>query len=90
MKFNKVKEKFAREFVKDIYKKEHGNNKPDFWVCGDKGISTSDETKCSECKKVIYYDRESVNFFSKKVKKICVNCALKLDITEMERELLTL
>lgn len=81
------KEHIARELSKQIYKQEHKNEKPNVWVCGENPVSTSEKTKCG-LGKVIYYDREIVSFFDKKVKKICVDCALKLKLTKFEREIL--
>lgn len=82
-----ITEEGARGLSKEIFLQEHQGEKPDIWVCGKIPVSTSEEARC-ECGELIYYDRECLSLFDKKVKKICVKCALKLDISKTEREIL--
>ena len=80
-----MNEDIAREIAKDIYKKEHGDNDPEFWVCGQNKLNCSDEATC-ECGATIYFDREMVKNFKNPVK-ICIKCALKKDLTFQPRSL---
>jgi len=87
----KLIEKFARNKSLEIFKGEHGKEaKPEFWVCGDIKLTNSSKTKCSECGKICYYDKNLKKDFGK-AKKICVVCAYfehKEDMTSLEYDLI--
>ena len=81
----------ARKKSIEIYKGEHGNSRPNFWVCGNILLPNGAKTNCYHCQKVCYYDTKLRFQFTKDVKKICVRCAYEKfpeNMTALEKEII--
>ena len=89
-KFDKETESKARKMAIDNYKGEHGNHKPNKWICGNVRLSDSGETRCHYCGKICYYDTKLNIKVSKNVIKLCLRCAYEKfqdDFTALEKEI---
>lgn len=81
---DKELEKKFRDLSHAIFKAGHSkpSDKLILWVCTFKPyISTAKKTKCKECGVKCYFDTESASLFTlkqrKRLKKVCILCALK-------------
>jgi len=85
-------EEKARGISRGLFEEKHGKRvKIGLWICGNLKLSCSEETKCTECGKICYYDREMLSKSKKDTKFICQECALKNHRNELnEKEILIL